>query len=87
MFFRVIPQDLSKIESKEEKENLIGLLDSIQNINREFLPVKSYINCDLRYFNFNFLVEKIGFFDSNIFIFFSYKFPYKFTYKFLLNFF
>lgn len=33
--------------------------------------IKTYINCDLRYFNLDFLVEKIGSFDGNSFIYVS----------------
>lgn len=65
MYNRNLPQDISKSENRIGKENLIGLLGDIQTVNASFQPVKSFINCDLRYFNFNFLVEKIGYFDSN----------------------
>ena len=33
--------------------------------------VKTYINCDIRYFNLDFLVEKVGSFDGNHIIVFS----------------
>ena len=34
--------------------------------NANYVHAQTYINCDLRYFNFDFLVEKLGYFDGII---------------------
>ena len=47
------------------KNNFRNLIKEIDEVNNEQYPVKTFVNCDLRYFNMNFLVEKLGYFDSN----------------------
>lgn len=51
---------------EDTKRNLKLLDYEIHTINGQYGPVDSYINCDLRYFNLDFLVEKIGSFDGRI---------------------
>lgn len=36
----------------------------IQLINENYKHPHTYVNCDLRYFNFDFLVDKLGHFDG-----------------------
>ena len=52
--------------NEERKKELNG---KIYELNKENIPCKTYINCDLRYFNLSFLVEKLGHFDSILLLF------------------
>lgn len=45
-------------------EKRIDKDQKIQMINDNYKHPLTYINCDLRYFNFDFLVDKLGSFDG-----------------------
>jgi len=47
-----------KLESSIENSRM-----SQTTPNSEHLPVKTFINCDLRYFNLKFLTDRLGSFD------------------------
>ena len=45
-------------------EDYIKVEENVVELNKEFHRVGTYVNCDLRYFNFDFLVDKLGYFDG-----------------------
>jgi len=45
-------------------ENFLRVEEKIKLLKQEYSRPCTYINCDLRYFNFDFLVDKLGFFDG-----------------------
>ena len=49
-----------------DRQALIKTADSIAQFNEGYKNTRTYINCDLRYFNFDFLVDKLGHFDGMI---------------------
>ena len=61
-------KDAPPEEGKTENvfDSIMKINENIANINQKYTPAKTYINCDLRYFNFDFLVSQIGNFDSNL---------------------
>jgi len=59
------------IQSKPlDMEKLTAITDAIAKFNEEYKNSKTYINCDVRYFNFDFLVDKLGYFDGKISFFY-----------------
>jgi hypothetical protein len=40
--------------------------ESMKVVNQAYTPTKTFINCDLRYFNFDYLVSQTGYFDGTI---------------------
>ncbi|CAD8188350.1 unnamed protein product [Paramecium octaurelia] len=57
---RVLTEDATDFETKRNLK-LLGIEN--QEILSKLGEIKSYINCDIRYFNIDFLVEKVGGFD------------------------
>ncbi|CAD8188317.1 unnamed protein product [Paramecium pentaurelia] len=57
---RILTEDGTDFETKRNLK-LLGIEN--QEILSKLGEVKSYINCDIRYFNLDFLVEKVGGFD------------------------
>nr|CAI39085.1 Putative N6-adenosine-methyltransferase with ZZ-type zinc-binding domains [Paramecium tetraurelia] len=57
---RILTEDGTDFETKRNLK-LLGIEN--QKILSKLGEIKSYINCDIRYFNIDFLVEKVGGFD------------------------
>ena len=49
----------TRLENANANDNVVYIIPSDKHSH-------TYINCDLRYFNFDFLVEKLGYFDGKI---------------------
>ncbi len=57
---------LTKIVQKDfSVENYLKFDERIRALKLEYPRPATYVNCDLRYFNFDFLVDKLGYFDGN----------------------
>lgn len=48
----------------ESKIHLFKQQCEIVEVNEKYYPSKTFINCDLRYFNFDFLTKNFGSFDG-----------------------
>jgi len=58
----VLTDDGTDLETRRNLK-LLGIENA--EIYSKLGDVKSYINCDVRYFNLDYLVEKVGGFDGN----------------------
>ena len=58
---RILTEDGTDFETKRNLK-LLGIEN--QEVLSKLGEVKSYINCDIRYFNLDYLVEKVGGFDG-----------------------
>lgn len=58
---RILTEDGTDFETKRNLK-LLGIEN--QKVLSKLGEIKSYINCDIRYFNIDFLVEKVGGFDG-----------------------
>ncbi|RZK17850.1 MAG: hypothetical protein EOO43_13065 [Flavobacterium sp.] len=62
---------LTKIVHKDfSVENYLKFDNKVRALKQEYTRPATYVNCDLRYFNFDFLVDKLGFFDGILLSFF-----------------
>lgn len=57
---RILPEECTDMETRRNLK-LLGV-DNAEYYSK-LTDVKTYINCDIRYFNLDFLVEKVGSFD------------------------
>lgn len=58
---------VKKIVTRETNiENYLKIEEKMAALNKEYSRPGTYVNCDLRYFNFDFLVDKLGYFDGKI---------------------
>jgi N6-adenosine-specific RNA methylase IME4 len=65
---QLIKNQILADEIKEPNSySLAEVMHDIRDVNAQCKDKETYINCDIRYFNFDFLVEKLGGFDSNFF--------------------
>ena len=55
------------VEKEFSIENFLKVEEKVVGLKQEYSRPCTYINCDLRYFNFDFLVDKLGFFDGKLF--------------------
>lgn len=68
---RAVPSSKKRKEDTEivAKELIADILDALEAGDNRISELESttYINCDLRYFNLDYIVEKFGYFDSNFY--------------------
>ena len=61
---KVVSRDLAEKEEKEVKDQRNGnAVNKVIEYKQSQLKSKTFINCDLRFFNLNFLVDQLGHFE------------------------
>ena len=68
---RIVPNRLIRQVAVKEMniEEFLKTEEKVKALNESYQRSGTFINCDLRYLNFDFLVDKLGYFDGKCFIF------------------
>jgi hypothetical protein len=75
---RIVPNRLVREVAVKEvnMEEFLKKEEKAMALNKSYQRPGTYMNCDLRYFNFDFLVDKLGYFDGKCFCFLFTKLYY-----------